>query len=63
MGRNGQEMLKTPPARELLEGREEQGVNRKALDLPDGTMEALERLTPDGCILCSLDEWDVEEWD
>ncbi len=62
MERKGQEKRTTLPARELLEGREEQGVNQKALDFPDDTMEALERLTPDGCILCSLDEWDVEEW-
>lgn len=31
--------------------------------LTEAALSELKRQAPDGCVLCSLDTWDQEEWD
>ncbi|MFL6452207.1 MAG: hypothetical protein ACJ746_31760 [Bryobacteraceae bacterium] len=33
------------------------------LALSDAVLEELKEQSPEGCLLCLFDDWDLEEWD
>jgi hypothetical protein len=42
---------------------EPQGKSTMDLVLTDAALSELKEQAPEGCVLCSLEAWDEEEWD